>query len=154
MLQLKHKSGEFELTDRTAIVTLTGRDIKLGDQIINQPGEYEVQNIEVVYGESAALVVWEHLQIAYVMSVEAPGIFEKDQFSSSDVVIMADSLPELTKHAFDELMSAYDPKVVVVSAATTIEPGLKASLKFEENASVKLSGASLPEEGRQFFLVP
>ncbi len=154
MLQLKHKSREYELTDRTTTVSLAGRDIKLGDQTIGEPGEYEVNNIEVVYGNSAALVIWEHLQIAYVMSLDAPGTFEKDQFSSSDVLIIADELGEMNKHAFDELLGAYDPKVVVISAAAHVETGLKASLKFEENPAVKLSSANLPEEGRQFILTP
>lgn len=154
MLQLKHAANRYELTDKTVTVSLNGRDIKLGDQTISEPGEYEVSNVEIVYGQSAALVVWEHLQIAYVMSAEAPDTFEKDQFSSSDVVIIADGLSELTKHAFDELMSAYDPKIVIVSAAANLEAALKTALKFEENAAVKLAASNLPEEGRQFFLTP
>lgn len=152
MLQLKHKANEYELTDRTTVVSLTGRDIKLADEAIQEPGEYEVNNIEVVYGNTAALIVWEHLQIAYVMSLETPGAFEKDQFSSSDVLVIADGLTELTKHAFDELMSAYDPKIVIVSPATAIESSLKTNLKLEDNNTIKLASASLPEEGRVHYL--
>ncbi len=152
MVQLKRTASGYELSDKTATVGFNGREIKLDGQTITEPGEYEVAGVEVVYGNQAALIVWEHLQIAYLLSSDAPGNFEKDQFSSSDVVIIGDDLPALGKHVFDELMSAYDPKIVIASHQTKLEDNLKSGLKWQENSAIKLSDVSLPEEGRDFYL--
>lgn len=153
MLQLKRNSSGFELTDKTASVQLVGKDVKLADQTFNEPGEYESNGVELVYGELACLIVWEHLQLVYVFSTETPGVFEKEQFSSSDVMIIGEGLPELNRTAFDAMLKNYDPKVVIISSSVVIEDSLKSSLKLQENPAVKLAVTNLPEEGREFYVV-
>lgn len=152
MIQLKHKGKSFELTDKLTTVELIGRDVKLADQVFGQPGEYESKNVEIVYGQSSCLVVWEHLQIVYIFSIESVSEFEKTQFSSSDVVIIGDETGEIKKDNWESWMGAYDPRLVFASPSAQFEAGLKSSLKFAENPNIKLSSANLPEEEREFYL--
>src|SRR5665213_1134842 len=114
MLQLKHKAPSFELTDKNNSLTLTGRDVKLGEKTFSEPGEYEASGIELVYGTSAALVVWESLQIVYVFDAATPAEFERDQFSGADVLLFADDITQLGQNHFDALLTTYDPKIIIV----------------------------------------
>ena len=78
MIQLKRSSsGSYELTDKKQVVKLKEKTISLGEYQINTPGEYEQGGVEVIYSQSAALLVWDHLQIAYIFEATKPDAFEK-----------------------------------------------------------------------------
>lgn len=153
MIQLKSRpGGGFELTDRSQTVVLFEQTIILGEEKISEPGEYEAHGVEVVYGKHAGLLVWERLQILYVFNAEKPTAFDREQFSSADVVIFAPT-EELTKAAYNDLLSAYDPTICVFARTLEIEPGLKDGLKLQEETVVKLTEQNLPTEGRESYAV-
>jgi len=154
MIQLKkNTAGGVELTDRRQAATLVDASIKLVEQTINEPGEYEANGIEVVFGTSAALVVWERLQIAYIFTAGKPSQFERAQFTPCNVVVLSESIAELTKTSLDEIVESYDPTVVIVNNAIKLEEKAKDSLKFQETNVVKLSIQTMPTEGREFYLL-
>lgn len=153
MIQAKsRKEGGFNLSNRTNSLTLLEQSIVLEDQTIDQSGEYEADGIEVIYGTSAALVVWENIQIAYVMSANRPSSFEKSQFTPVDVLIINTGEKEVNKGLLAELLEDYDPGIVVVSSKTNTE-SFGETYKFEEKDSIKLNEQIIPSEGRSFYLL-
>lgn len=151
MVQLKsRKDGGFELTDRDRVVTMSGKDVQLEDETFSEPGEYEVEGIEVVYGNQAALLVWEKLQIVYVFSGEKPGAFEKAQFSPCNVVLVSPAIEKLDKPSITELLETYDPGVVAFGASSDLKE-IQDALKIEDRDLLKLSENTLPVEGRELY---
>lgn len=155
MIQLKRsKSGSYELSDRKLTVELNGKKINLADYPIDQPGEFEQGGVEVVYSTNAALIVWEYLQIVYVFRTNKPDQFEKNQFSSADVLLLDENLSELTKDVLSALTDVYNPRAIIFGEKTPIEPTYKATLKVVEQSPVKLAAQTLPMEGRDYIVLP
>jgi hypothetical protein len=154
MLQLKRsKTGHYELSDKKLAVTLEDRSIKLGGSVIDSPGEYEEGGVEVIYSDNAALLVWDHLQIAYVTSEEKPNAFEKNQFASANILLLSEVLGEVTKDKLSALTDVYDPQVVILSSKTPIEGQYKENIKPVEQPLLKLSAQTLPTEGRDYIIL-
>jgi hypothetical protein len=155
MVQLKRsKNNDYELSDKKLTLLLKDRDIKLGEYLINSPGEYEQNGVEVVYAVNAALIVWDHLQITYVFQSEKPDSFEKNQFSSTDVLLLSESMGEISKDKISALTDVYDPRMVVFGSKAPIDEGYKTTLKVEEQSPVKLAAQLLPVEGRDYIVLP
>lgn len=152
MLQAKTIESGFELKNGQQKLVLADNKIELGELTVNEPGEYESEGVEIVYGQSAALVIWDKLQTVYVFGADKPTSFEKSQFSPCDVVIFSQSSPSLTKTFFNETLEQYDPSIVIVSAKTNIEE-VKPSFKTEPTDTAKLSDQTMPEEGRDFIVL-
>ncbi len=151
MLQCKTaKTTGVEITDKKVTVHCNGSVITLGEQTFESPGEYEYDGVEVVYGQTAALIVWERLQIVYAFGDTAPTSFESGQFSSCDVLVIGRT-GALDKAALTPILEAYDPTVVVVSAQTALDASLKETLKTVDTDQVKLATATLPVEGRDTY---
>lgn len=153
MLQIKLNANKYEITDKKTTAVLEGSNIVVQQQTIVSPGEYEAEGVEVVYGERAALLVWERLQAVYVFSTESPKSFDKSQFASADVVIIGTEVTQLNKDSISELLEAYDPTVIVASSNTTIDESLAAAMKVQQVPLVKLSEQTLPVEGRDFYQI-
>lgn len=154
MIQLKRdKSGNYELSDKKQTVVFSGSDIKLGEYSIASAGEYERSGVEVVYGTSAALLVWEKLQIVYVFSLDKTTSFEKNQFSGADVILVADSIEKINKDVMSQLNDAYDPRLVIFSIKSEIDPTFAASIKPTEQPSIKLSSQTLVTEGKDYNIL-
>lgn len=153
MLQIKLNANKYEITDKKTTAVLEGSNIVVRQQTIVSPGEYEAEGVEVVYGERAALLVWERLQAVYVFSTESPKIFDKSQFASADVVIIGTEVTQLNKDSISELLEAYDPTVIIASSNTTIDESLAAAMKVQQVPLVKLSEQTLPVEGRDFYQI-
>jgi hypothetical protein len=153
MLQIKLNANKYEITDKKTTAVLEGSNIVVQQQTIVSPGEYEAEGVEVVYGERAALLVWERLQAVYVFSTESPKIFDKSQFASADVVIIGTEVTQLNKDSISELLEAYDPTVIIASSNTTIDESLAAAMKVQQVPLVKLSEQTLPVEGRDFYQI-
>ena len=152
MLQVKTIESGFELKNGQQKLVLNEHKIELGELTVNEPGEYEADGIEIVYGQSAALIIWDKLQTVYVFTDKKPTSFEKAQFSPCDVVIFSQSLPTLTKTFFNETLEQYDPSTVLSSTKTNTEE-VKSSFKSEPIDTAKLSDQTLPEEGRDFIVL-
>lgn len=153
MLQIKLNANKYEITDKKTTAVLEGSNIVVRQQTIVSPGEYEAEGVEVVYGERAALLVWERLQAVYVFSTESPKIFDKSQFASADVVIIGTEVTQLNKDSISELLEAYDPTAIIASSNTTIDESLAAAMKVQQVPLVKLSEQTLPVEGRDFYQI-
>jgi hypothetical protein len=153
MLQIKLNANKYEITDKKTTAVLEGSNIVVQQQTIVSPGEYEAEGVEVVYGERAALLVWERLQAVYVFSTESPKSFDKSQFASADVVIIGTEVTQLNKDSISELLEAYDPTVIIASSNTTIDESLAAAMKVQQVPLVKLSEQTLPVEGRDFYQI-
>lgn len=153
MLQIKLNANKYEITDKKTTAVLEGSNIIVQQQTIVSPGEYEAEGVEVVYGERAALLVWERLQAVYVFSTESPKSFDKSQFASADVVIIGTEVTQLNKDSISELLEAYDPTVIIASSNTTIDESLTAAMKVQQVPLVKLSEQTLPVEGRDFYQI-
>lgn len=152
MLQAKTTPTGFELKNTQQKLTLADNQIGLGELTVDEPGEYEAEGIEIIYGQSASLIVWDKLQIVYVFGADKPTAFEKAQFSPSDVVIFSQALPSVSKTFFNETLEIYDPNLVIVSAAANLEE-VKASIKTEPVDSAKISDQTMPEEGREYIVL-
>lgn len=144
-------AGGIELSDRQSTVRVEGATVTLGDLAITEPGEYEAHGIEVIYGTGAALLVWENIQIAYLFQNGQISQFEKSQFTPCQVLIISDTLTELSASSWASLLEAYDPNVVVASAATKLDANLEKSVTFQETNQAKLAASTLPTEGRDFI---
>lgn len=153
MLQIKLNANKYEITDKKTTAILEGSNIVVQQQTIVSPGEYEAEGVEVVYGERAALLVWERLQAVYVFSTESPKVFDKSQFASADVVIIGTEVTQLNKDSISELLEAYDPTVIIASSNTAIDESLAAAMKVQQIPLVKLSEQTLPVEGRDFYQI-
>lgn len=154
MLNCKsNKSGRLELTDKNTNVLLDGQTVTLADEKFESPGEYESNGVEVIYGQTAALIVWERLQIVYVFAPDAPSSFEAGQFSSCDVMVLGPREAALDKTSMTALFEAYDPTVVILSPTISLDSSLKETLKVQETDQVKLAAATLPVEGRDTYLL-
>ncbi len=154
MIQIKTaKNKGFELSDRSQTVLLDGEKIGLGQESITETGEFEIAGIEVIYGENAAMLIWEQMQMVYVFKFDPTTAFEKEQFSSADVVIFGDTDAELNKVFYSDLVNAYDPSVVIFHKETKIEKAFRDSLKVTETAIGKISEQTLPAEGRDLIIV-
>jgi hypothetical protein len=155
MIQLKRsKNGSYELFDKKLTVLLTDREVQLGNYRISSPGEYEQNGVEVVYAINAALIVWDHLQIAYVFNADKPDSFEKNQFSSTDVLLLSENTGQISKDQLSVLTDVYDPRAVVFGSKTPIDDSYKATLKAVEQSPVKLAAQTLPVEGRDYIVLP
>ncbi|MDP3992998.1 MAG: hypothetical protein Q8Q05_02175 [bacterium] len=152
MLQAKTTPTGFELKNTQQKLTLADNQIGLGELIVDEPGEYEAEGVEIIYGQSAALIVWDKLQIVYAFGADKPTPFEKAQFSPSDVVIFSQALPSLSKTFFNETLEIYDPNLVIVSATANLEE-VKSSIKTEPVDSAKISDQTMPEEGREYIVL-
>ena len=151
MVQLKsRKEGSFELTDRDRTVKLEGASIQLDEQTFDQPGEYEVEGIEIVYGTQAALLVWEKLQIVYLFQGEKPTSFEKSQFAPCNVLLVGSTVEGLDKPKVTELLETYDPNIVAFSSTANTEQ-IQDALKIDERDVLKLTESALPAEGRELY---
>ncbi len=144
------KDGAIELTDRDKVLTISGRSMRLADSEFSSPGEYEVEGVEVVYGQSAALIVWEKMQIVVTFSADKPTAFEKSQFAPCSVLVINGETSELDKAKATELFETYDPSVVVFSHHVNVS-GVQDALKIEERDVLKLSENTLPTEGREHY---
>lgn len=155
MVQLKRsKSNDYELSDKKLTVLLKEQTVSLGNHSIDTPGEYEQSGVEVVYATNAALIIWDHLQIAYVFKADRPDAFEKNQFSSTDVLLLSESIEELDKDKLSALTDIYDPRAVIFGTKTPVEDGYKNTLKAVEQTPIKLSTQTLPMEGRDYIVLP
>src|SRR5580765_6893261 len=143
MLQVKSVERGFELKNGSQKVILDEPTVSLGDTVVDKPGEYEAGGVEVIYGQTAALVVWDNLQIVFVFSLDKTTAFEKSQFSPCDVVVFGSSLAKLPKTSFNEALELYDPKVVVVGTKTDITE-VQSIIKSEPIESGKLAVSALP----------
>jgi hypothetical protein len=153
MVQLKSKKdGGFELTNRQQTVLLEGSRVSFNDQSFTEPGEYEVEGIEIVYGTQAALLVWENIQFAYVFNADKPASFEKSQFAPCNVLILDAAVESLDKPKITELLEVYDPNVVVFGAEKSVAE-IKDALKIEPQDILKLTESALPTEGRDLYLL-
>lgn len=154
MIQLKRsKSNSYELTDKKQIVELKERTITLGEYVIDSPGEYEQGGVEVIYSKNAALLVWDHIQIAYIFEIAKPDLFEKNQFSSTDVILLSEDIKEVSKDKLSILTDSYDPRAVIISSKTDIEKSYKENIKPLEQSLIKLSAQTLPMEGRDYIIL-
>ena len=154
MIQLKRsKTDSLELSDKKQTVELSSKTIKLGDYNIDTPGEYEQGGVEVIYSENAALLVWDHMQIAYIFDLVKPDAFEKNQFSSTDIILISEDVKEITKDKLAILTDVFDPRAVVFSSRTEIDSSYKESIKPIEESPVKLSAQNLPVEGRDYIVL-
>lgn len=154
MLQLKLATPDkLEITDRKTTLTLSGKEITLLSNTITSPGEYEEGGVEVVYGEQAALLVWERLQIAYVFTSGSMKQFDRDQFSSADALLISPAVAALSKEQLNELIEEYDPSLVLVNRSTALDENQKTTLKFQEVPLVKISEQTLPTEGREYYQI-
>lgn len=154
MIQLKRsKSNSYELTDKKQIVELKERTITLGEYVIDSPGEYEQGGVEVIYSKNAALLVWDHIQIAYIFEIAKPDLFEKNQFSSTDVILLSEDIKEVSKDKLSILTDSYDPRAVIISSKTDIEKSYKENIKPLEQSPIKLSAQTLPMEGRDYIIL-
>lgn len=154
MLQVKlNSNSKYEITDKKATAVLDGTTITVQQQAISSPGEYEADGVEVVYGERAALLVWERLQAVYVFSTETPKTFDKSQFSSADIMFIGTEVTQLTKEVITDLLEAYDPTVVIAGKGTAIDESLAAAMKVQPVPLIKLTEQTLPVEGRDFYQV-
>lgn len=151
MVQLRSKKdGHFELTDRSRTVSLEAGHIKLDDQTFAEPGEYEVEGIEIVYGTQAALIVWEKLQIAYIFRADRPTSFEKSQFTPCNVLLVDSTVADLDKPKVNELLETYDPSIIVFGSTASVSD-IQDALKIEDRDVLKLTETSLPTEGRELY---
>lgn len=152
MIQLKrNRSGNYELSDKKTTVSLSQESVRIGDQNFDSTGEYETDNVALIYGESGCLLILGQLQIVYLFKNDPPTSFEKDQFSASNILLIDHSIPEINKEVFEQLMGAYDPNQVVISNSTAIEATSKESLQIEEVSSLKLQPAAATNGGRDFY---
>lgn len=155
MVQLKRsKNNDYELSDKKLTVLLKEQTIILGNHSISSSGEYEQSGVEVIYATNAALIVWDHLQIAYVFSINKPDAFEKNQFSSTDVLLLSESIDEVNKDKLSALTDTYDPRAVIFGSKTPVEDGYKTTLKAIEQTPIKLATQTLPTEGRDYIVLP
>jgi len=145
MINLKAADGSFELSGSGNKLSLADKAIRHDQLTIESPGEYETGGIEIIYGQSAALIVWEHLQIVYIFEDEHPTSFEKSQFSPCDGLIVAVK-PEKVK--LNQLVETYDPRLIIIperfAGGTPAEAG-------QTQESLKLSSQNLPVENREFI---
>lgn len=146
-----NKSGGQELTDKKTNVFLNGQTVTLADEKFESPGEYESNGVEVIYGQTAALIVWERLKIVYVFGSDAPSSFEAGQFSSCDVLVIGGRESSLDKAALTPLFEAYDPTIIIFGPSANIDSGFKESLKIQATDQVKLAALTLPVEGRETY---
>lgn len=151
MIQVKLAADSYELTDKKATVSLKDSVISLPSNKITTPGEYEAEGVEIVYGERAALLVWERVQIVYVFSAETPQGFDLSQFSSADVLVVSPTITELSKEQFTAILDAFDPTVVIFSKTNGLDPAFTTVLKAQDVPNVKLSSQTLPAEGREVY---
>ena len=155
MLQLKRsKGGAYELSDKKQAVELVGKEIKLGSTPVDSPGEYEQGGLEIVYATNAALLVWDHMQICYLFSLEKPDAFEKNQLSSADIILLSDEIEKCSKEQLTELIGAYDPRSVIISSKTELDASYREIIKPIEQSLIKLAENTLPVEGRDFYVLP
>lgn len=152
MIQLKYTNGQFELTDKKTVLTLEDSQAKINNQSVTELGEYEIGGVEFVYGEHGILIVWEHLQFVYAFSGEAPTAFEKDQFSSCDVLLLKKNEELYSKTTLEPLISAYEPQVIVAGPSTLEEAYITVS-KASNTSVLKLSAQTLPVEGRETYIL-
>jgi len=152
MLQIKTVERGFELKNAQQRVILDEPTISLADTVISRAGEYEAGGVEVIYGQTAALVAWDKLQIVFVFNLDKTTAFEKSQFSPCDVVVFGSSLPKLTKANFNDTLEMFDPKIVVIANKTDLSE-IQPIIKVEPVESGKLASQSLPEEGREFIVL-
>ncbi|OGD63100.1 hypothetical protein A3A71_03920 [Candidatus Berkelbacteria bacterium RIFCSPLOWO2_01_FULL_50_28] len=150
MLNLKSNSNGFEIKG-TEKLLLTGSKLSLGDLEVSSPGEYERGGVEIIYGQSASLIVWERLEIVYVFSGDKPSGFEKGQFSPCDILIIDGEATKMEKAQVNELLETYDPNMVVFRASH-VPTGIDAS-KSEPVELLKLSAQTLPSEGREIVVL-
>lgn len=152
MIQLKlSKTGQYEITDRKVAVNLGQQTVTIGDQAFTETGEYEVSGVEVIFGSSAALIVWEQLHVVYLFGQEAPTAFERAQFSSCDVILIDKEIAALKKDLFEQLLDAFDPKILIISNSTTVEATSKDALQIQDTPLLKITTQTLPAEGRDFY---
>jgi len=152
MLQIKSISKGFELKNGTQKIVLDEPSVRLEDTVIDRPGEYEAGGVEVIYGQTAALVIADNLQIVFVFNIDKSTQFELSQFSPCDVIVFGSSITKLTKSYFNETLEAFDPKVVVISTKAD-RTEIESIVKVEPTDSGKLSIQSLPEDGREFIVI-
>lgn len=150
MIQVKSTDKGYELRNSQQKAALSGKLIEIGEMKVNEPGEYESDGIEIVYGENAALIVWDKLQIVYIFSTEKASAFEKSQFSPCDVVMFGNVITELTKGFFNETLETYDPNQIIISSKSDLKE-IEPIIKTEPIESVKIASSLLPEEGREFI---
>lgn len=151
-------SDQFLIKAKASSVTL-GKVITVGDVSLPGPGEYDIQDIFV-----EALPLKETPQTAVVVRTEGMSVLwipvldgalsEKSLEALDGIEVLLLNIAEgaMSPHDADTLIAAIDPRVVVVyekgeGSALLKKEGITA----EESATVKLTAASLPQEGRRLF---
>lgn len=153
MLNVKLGSKEqLVLSNKKLMVALGGKSIKINENNFDRPGEYEIGGVEVIYGNQAALLIWEKIQIVYLFETAKATQFEKTHFSPCDVLVIGEEAGALTKQAFSDLLETYDPAAVIVSSKTVADE-ITASHKVQVVEAVKLTHQTLPTEGREIFIL-
>jgi len=127
-----HKNNKVELRDNL---------VKINDEIINSVGEYEVGGVEIVYANSALLIIWQSIHLFYVFRDNLLSQFEKDQFASTQVVILSPKLIIGSKN-YAELEKNLQPAMVIASSQEQTKSLPIAH--WNEINSLKLSANSLP----------
>lgn len=151
MLQIRpQKNGAVELTDRDKSLVIEHDKIRLGETEFSSPGEYEVEGIEVIYGQNAAMIVWEKLQTVVTFTADKPTAFEKSQFAPCSILIIDGQATQLDKPKTTELLETYDPSIVVFGPTVNVTE-IQDALKIEERDGLKLNEAALPTEGREHY---
>lgn len=152
MLQIKQLNGDsVEITDKKRVVTLSDASVKIDDQLINSPGEYEAGGVEVVFGETGALIIWERIQMAYQFSTESSSDYDKNQFASADVLILGPALKELSKDQVNSWAETYDPSVIIAPGSIKLVELVPSAAKVQDLSPIKLSEQTLPTEGREYY---
>jgi len=152
MLQVKQLNSEsVEVTDKKRVVTLSDASVKIDNQVISSPGEYETGGVEIVFGETGALIIWERIQMAYQFSSEGSSDYDKNQFASADVLILGPALKELSKDQVNNWAESYDPTVIIAPSSINLAEIVPSAAKVQDLSPVKLSEQTLPTEGREYY---
>lgn len=148
VIKLK-KTGGFEVSEKQSTVELSDGVVTYGDFHFKEPGEYEADGIGVIFGQNAAMITWQKLQVVYIFNCGTPTKFEEEEFSSADAIMFDEKISCETKPSIMELTDIYDPRVVIYSSRGEVLANLKDTVKVDAVDSVKISATLLPDEGRR-----
>ncbi len=147
-------NNAIELKSKNASVTLDN-GVRVGDQQISGPGEYDVQGVQVEAASYAGGVAYfirvEDLVTAYVTKIDASA--SKLDGISDAAILVLDVRSDDSADSVKSLIKSVEPSYVFITGAgATRELAMQLGIPLAEGVSLKTTKAGLPLEGTSIYL--
>lgn len=128
---------------------------KLGDLVIDEPGEYEVGGVQLDWVDGVIQVYFEGLNVSHIKKGKVLTDEELEKLNGIDVLLIGVGGGDFTETKLARsVISQIDPSIVIPMYSANLEEFTKEEGSIDAAIDeLKITKAELPEEDRQITIL-